>query len=280
MWSSIAGLWRDRAGRFVALKAAALVLAVVPGVVLALRALTGDLGSRPITAATLNTGDWVIRFFLLSMAVTPARALLDAPKLVPLRRIFGVSAACYAVVHVLIYAYDQKWDLGVIVSEIVLRFYLTIGFLAVLGLVVLAVTSTDSWQRKLRHRWKQLHRLVWPIGVLVLWHYCLQSKSNVGDAVFDIGLFLFLLIWRQTPRRWQTGIPAMVPLILLAWVGTAVVEFAWYGLATNLNPWRVLNANLDVLYTLRPAEQILLAGAAMLVVLLLRRWRKRTVARA
>lgn len=275
MWSSIAGLWRDRAGRFAALKAAALVLAIVPGLLLAARALTGDLGGRPITEATHNTGDWVIRFFLLSLAVTPARALLDAPQLVPLRRIFGVAAACYAVIHLLIYAYDQKWNLGVIVSEIVLRFYLTIGFVAVLGLVVLAVTSTDGWQRKLRHRWKQVHRLVWPIGVLALWHYFLQSKLNVAGATFDTGLFLFLLIWRQSPRRWQTGIPAMVPLILFAWVGTAVVEFAWYGLATKLNPWRVLNANLDVLSDLRPAEQIIIAGLAMLVVLLLRRWRKR-----
>ena len=280
MWSSIAGSWRDRAGRFAALKAAALVLAIVPGLLLAVRALGGDLGSRPITAATLNTGDWVIRFFLLSLAVTPARALLDAPKLVPLRRIFGVSAAVYAVIHVLIYGYDQKWNLTIIASEIVLRFYLTIGFVAVLGLLVLAITSTDGWQRKLRHRWKQMHRLVWPIGVLALLHYFLQSKINVGDAAFDTGLFLFLLIWRQTPRRWQTGIPAMVPLILLAWVGTAVVEFAWYGLATKLDPWRVLAANLDVLYTLRPAEQILLAGGAMLVALVVRRWRKRVVARA
>ncbi len=280
MWSSIAGSWRDRAGRFAAWKATALVLSIIPALLLGARALTGDLGGRPITEATHNTGDWVIRFFLLSLAVTPARALLDAPKLVPLRRIFGVAAACYAVIHLLIYAYDQKWSLWTVASEIVLRFYLTIGFVAVMGLVVLAITSTDGWQRKLRHRWKQLHRLVWPIGVLALWHYFLQSKSNVGDAVFDTGLFLFLVIWRQTPRRWQTGVPAMVPLILLAWVGTALVEFAWYGLATNLNPVRVLHANLDVLYDLRPAEQILIVGAALLGVLLLRRWRKRVTARA
>ncbi len=280
MWNSIAGLWRDRAGRFARLKAAALAMAVFPALLLGLRALTGDLGSRPITEATHNTGDWVIRFFLLSLAVTPGRALLDAPKLVPLRRIFGVASACYAVLHLLIYALDQKWDLGMIVSEILQRFYLTIGFVAVLGLVVLAITSTDGWQRKLRHRWKQLHRLVWPIGVLALWHYFLQSKSNVGDPTFDTGLFIFLLLWRQTPRRWQTSIPAMVPLILLTWIATAMVEFAWYGLATKLDAWRVLRANLDIFYSVRPAEEILVAGAAMLAVLLVRRLRKRRFARA
>ncbi|MBC7635359.1 MAG: ferric reductase-like transmembrane domain-containing protein [Acetobacteraceae bacterium] len=280
MWNSIAGLWQDRAGRFERLKAAALVMAVFPALLLGVRAVIGGLGSRPITEATLNTGDWVIRFFLLSLAVTPGRALLDAPKLVPLRRIFGVAAACYAVLHVLIYAYDQKWNLGTIVTEILQRFYLTIGFVAVLGLVVLAITSTDGWQRTLRHRWKQLHRLIWPIGVLALLHYFLQSKINVAGAVFDTGLFLFLLIWRQTPRRWQTSIPAMVPLILLVWIGTALVEFAWYALGTKLDPWRVLRANLDILYTVRPAEEILIAGAAMLLVVLVRRWWKQRLARA
>ena len=111
-------------------------------------------------------------------------------------------------------------------------------------------------------------------------HYFLQSKINVAGAVFDTGLFLFLLIWRQMPRRWQTSIPAMVPLILLVWIGTALVEFAWYALATKLDPWRVLRANLDILYTVRPAEEILVAGAAMVLVLMLRRWRKRRVAPA
>ena len=272
MRASIAGLWRDRAGRFAPLKAAALLLALYPAAFLLLRAAAGDLGSRPITEAIHQLGDWTVRFFLLSLAVTPARALLDLPKLIPLRRLLGVTTACYAGLHFLLYNADQNWAVAVVASEIVLRFYLTIGFVALAALVVLAITSTDGWQRRMRHRWKQLHRLVWPIGVLALFHYFLQAKSNVAAAAYYTGLFYALVFWRLTPRRWQTRAVALLPLAIAAGLATAATEFAWYALATKINPWRVLAANFDVFYGLRPAEQVLVAGLALWMVVSVRRW--------
>jgi len=272
MRTSIAGLWRDRAGKFAPLKAAGLLLALYPAAVLLLRALAGDLGSRPITEAIHSVGDWTVRFFLLSLAITPTRALLDMPRLIPLRRVWGVTTACYAGLHLLLYSADQGWNLPSIVSEIVLRFYLTIGFVALLALGALAITSTDAWQRRLRHRWKQLHRLVWPIGVLGLFHYFLQAKSNVAAAAFNTGLFYALVLWRLTPRRWQTKAVALLPITALAALATAGTEFAWYGLATKINPWRVLAANLDVFYSLRPAPQVMAWGFALCAAVGLRRW--------
>ncbi len=276
MLSWLADFWRDRTGRFAPLKAAAWVLACYPPVLIAVRFLAGDLGGRPINEATLVTGDWTIHFFLLSLAITPARALLDLPKLIPLRRIFGVAAACLIGLHLLLYCLDQKWNLWTVGSEIVLRFYLTIGVVALLGLGVLAITSTDAWQRRLRHRWKLLHRLVWPIGVLALWHYFLQSKINVVNPTFYTGLFYWLVFWRLLPRRWQAKFAALLPIALLAEIATAATEAAWYGLATRLDPWRVLAANLDVRFGLRPAEQVLVATLAIAAIVpLRRRWRQR-----
>lgn len=272
MQIAIAGLWRDRARRFAPVKAAGVALALYPAAVLLLRALAGDLGSRPITEAIHDVGDWTVRFFLLSLTVTPARAWLDMPKLIPLRRVFGVTTACYAGLHLLLYGADQGWNLATIASEIVLRFYLTIGFVALLALGALAVTSTDGWQRRLRHRWKQLHRLVWPIGVLGLFHYFLQAKSNVAAAAFHTGLFYALVLWRLAPRRWQSKAVALLPITALAGLATAATEFAWYGLATKINPWRVLAANLDVFYSLRPAPQVLVTGLVLSGVIGLRRW--------
>ena len=85
-----------------------------------------------------------------------------------LRRMLGVGTACYAGAHLLLYCVDQKWQLGTVASEIAQRFYLAIGFAALLMLGVLAVTSTDGWQKRLGRRWKRLHRLVFVLLPLVL----------------------------------------------------------------------------------------------------------------
>ena len=103
----------------------------------------------------------------------------------------------------LLYCIDQKWQLGHVAAEIALRFYLTIGFAALLLLGVLAATSTDGWQKRLGRRWKRLHRLVFVLLPLALFHYFLQSKSDVTDAVFVTGLACWLVLWRLAPKRWQ-----------------------------------------------------------------------------
>src|SRR4029077_16730877 len=121
---------------------------------LAWRWYNGDLEPRPVTVATHATGDWAVIFLMLSLAMTPARALFDWMPLVQIRRRIGVAAALYAGLHFLIYVFDQKWDLSVVALEIAKRFYLTIGFTALLALTALAVTSTNGWQRRLRANWK------------------------------------------------------------------------------------------------------------------------------
>src|SRR5258708_8481203 len=99
---------------------------------------------------------------MLSLAMTPARALFDWMPLIHVRRRIGVAAACYAGAHFLIYVLDQKWNLIVVATEIAKRFYLTIGFVALLALVALAVTSTDGWQNRLNRNWNRLHSLIYP----------------------------------------------------------------------------------------------------------------------
>ena len=214
--------------------------------------------------------------------MTPARAVLDWPGVVKLRRMLGVTAACYAAAHFLLYCLDQNWQAGKIISEIALRFYLTIGFAALVMLGVLAVTSTDGWQKRLGRRWKRLHRLVFVLLPLGLFHFFLQSKSDVSDAVFVTGLACWLLLWRLAPRRWQGRVALLPPLALLAGVAAAGLETAWYGLATGVNAWRVLEANLDVTFGPRPAVAVALWGLAVFVLAVLRRLRARgrMVARA
>jgi sulfoxide reductase heme-binding subunit YedZ len=264
-------LTRDPSGRFAPLKALCLALCLYPLLLLAVRWGLRDLGGRPITEAIHVSGDWTVRFLVLTLAVTPARAVLDWSRVLLLRRMLGVTTACYAALHLVLYMLDQKWDLWIVGREIVLRVYLTIGFVALLGLIALAVTSTDGWQKKLRGRWKQLHSLVFPIAVLGILHFYMQSKSNVSDAVVYSGYVFWLLLWRRLSRPQQGRLNWLPAIAVGAAVLTAIAEALWYGLATRLSGWRVLAANLNPEMDPRPAVLVLLAGLGVWGLAALRR---------
>lgn len=271
----VTGLVRDPAGRFSWLKTAVLLGVLLPAAVLVLRWRMHDLGARPITEAIHVTGLWTIRLVMITLAVTPARAVLDWGRVVMLRRMLGVAAACYAVAHLTLYALDQNWRLLHVASEIALRFYLTIGFIALLGLLALAVTSTDGWQRRLGRRWKKLHKLVYPIGVLALFHYAIQSKADVTNAVFLAGLFVWLMGWRMMKRRWQQKLWPLLPLALGAGLAASVVEAAWYAVRNHVDPMLVWTANFDLSYGPRPAVWVLIVALGVVALAGLRRLRKR-----
>jgi methionine sulfoxide reductase heme-binding subunit len=182
-----------------------------------------------------------------------------------------VGTACYAVTHQTLYCLDQKWSLFTVASEIVLRFYLTIGFVALSTLVALAWTSTDGWQKRLGRDWKRLHTLVYPASALAMFHYFLQSKANVTLPVLFTGFWCWLMLWRLAPRRWQARLWLLPLLAIGAALATAGIEATWYGLATGAHASRVLFANLNVTFGPRPAVQVLLWGLVVFVVAAVRR---------
>jgi sulfoxide reductase heme-binding subunit YedZ len=269
--------WRDRRGRFLPFKAAVLASLVVPGALYAFWLATGQLGGRPVMEAIHGTGLWAIRLLMISLAITPFARALDWPSLLLVRRNVGVAAACYAVAHMSCYVVDENFKLLTVVSEIALRFYLTIGFVALLVLLALALTSTDGWVKKLGRDWKRLHRLAYPLGVVALLHFYIQSKLNVSEPVFVSGLFVWLMAWRAVPETWRRRQSIAVTaalysvLAVVSGLATAGLEFAWYGLATKVNPWRVLYANETISRGLRPAHWVFVVGAALVVVFIVRR---------
>lgn len=266
--------WTDHAGRFSLLKAAVFAFTLYPAAWLVLRWGMADLGPRPLTEAIHRSGDWAVRFLVFALAVTPARALLDWSRVMLVRRMLGVAAALYAGLHLVLYVADQKWNLWTVATEIALRFYLTVGFVVVVGLAVLAWTSTDGWQRRLRQRWKALHRWAYPLTGLALFHYALQAKINASDAVFWFGLFVWLMLWRALPRARQGRLGVLAALAPTAALATAATEVAWYGLATKIPAGRVLQANLGFDPWGRPAAQVLLLGLAVVGLVAMRRVRR------
>ncbi len=224
-----------------------------------------------------GTGLWAIRFLLISLAITPFARALDWPGLLLVRRNVGVAAACYAVAHLCLYVVDQNFKLLTVMSEIALRFYLTIGFVSLLVLLALAITSTDGWVKQLGRNWKRLHRLAYPVGAVALLHFYIQSKLNVSEPVFVSGLFVWLMAWRAVPEAWRRDqriaftAALYSGLAIVSGVATAVLEFAWYGLTTKVNPWRVLYANETIARGLRPAHWVFVVTAALMMMFIIRR---------
>lgn len=259
--------WRDRHGRFLKLKAALLPLCLLPGLLYGFWWAAGMLSGRAVNDVIHATGLWSVRFLLISLAITPFARLLDWPNLLTLRRMLGVTAAAYAGIHLLLYVVEQKYNLLTVASEIILRFYLTIGFVALVGLIVLAATSTDNAIKRLGRNWKLLHRLAYPIGLLALWHYALQSKANVGEAVFAAGLFTWLMIWRALPEAWRRPLMLYPAMAVLAGILTAGIEFGWYALATGIDPFRVLSANQSIDFGLRPAHWVFVTALGVAAII-------------
>lgn len=254
--------WRDRSGAFSPLKALTVALLFVPAILLAVDAWQDALFPKPWSEATHRAGLWAIRFLLISLAVTPARQILRQAKIAELRRMIGVAAFAYTALHLFLYIGDERFNWWKVASEIVLRFYLTIGFVALLGLGALAVTSTDGMLKRMGGRaWRRLHWCVHPITALALFHFTLQSKADVTEPMLMAGLYAWLVGYRLiAPQGSAPGVLALLGLAVGAALTGAGIEFAWYALGTGINPWLVLQANLDVSFGPRPAVWVSIAG--------------------
>jgi len=265
--------WKDRAGRVSPFKSAVLAGCLLPAAFMTAEWCTGTFTGRPLNQAMLMTGVWAVWFLLLSLAVSPARAIFGLPKLIQVRRMLGLAAAAYTVAHLIFYVLMEGINLPFVVSEIIHRFYLTIGFIAVLGFIALSVTSTDAAIRRLGRRWKLLHRLVYPVAVLSLWHFFLTQKIDVTLAVLPTGLFLWLMLWRGLPASVERQLASLLLLALAAGAATIAVEYAWYAIATFVPPGRVLAANWHFgRLGPRPSFWVTLDGLAVFVAAIA--WRR------
>jgi len=268
--------WLDHAGKFAAFKALVFVLLFVPFTLTAIDYAQGNLGPRPNTEAIHAVGLCAIRYLFIALAVTPFRQLLKWPRLADVRRMIGVASFAYIAVHLSLYTADQMFDLEKVATEIALRIYLTIGFVALLGLASLAATSTDGMVRRLGAKsWRRLHRIVYGIGLLAVIHFFMQSKLDVWEPTIMAGFYLWLMGWRALPwigvEPRRAGALAALGLTVAAWVVTMLGEALYFELLTPAPFARVLEANLMLeLDMLRPGWIVLAGGLALTVAAALR----------
>lgn len=158
------------------------VLALVPAALLLDGALRGTLGANPLEAITHGTGDWTLRFLLVTLAVTPLRTVTGWNPLIRFRRMLGLFAFFYAILHLLTYIwFDKFFAWHEVLKDIPKRPFITVGLAAVVLLTPLALTSTKGMIRRLGgRRWQALHRLIYVAAILGVVHYFWLVKADVS----------------------------------------------------------------------------------------------------
>jgi sulfoxide reductase heme-binding subunit YedZ len=179
-------------------KALVFVLCLGPVAIVGWRAFQGDLTANPIEFITHATGDWTLRFLYMTLAITPLRKLLRLPELIRFRRMLGLFAFFYACLHFTTYIWlDKFFDLSEMWKDIAKRRFITVGFLAFVLLIPLALTSTAGWIRRLGgRRWQMLHRAIYISAVAGVIHYYWLVKSAVLRPLTYGALVGLLLAWR------------------------------------------------------------------------------------
>lgn len=266
--------WRDYSGRISPLKTTTFAALFLPALWVTYRFATHRLGARPLDEALLEIGQWTLRILFLALAVSPLSRMLAWPRLNLIRRMLGVGAFTYIAIHFSLYIVSEAYSLGTVASEILKRVYLSIGLVALLGLVALAATSTDGMVRRMGpRRWQALHRFVYLIGVFGLVHFFLQSKLDEWEPTVMIGLFAWLMGWRAL--TWSFGrrpVPLWSVVLLSLAVGpfVALLEAVYFHFAYHVTVARVLTADLSFETGIRPAWVVFGIVAAATGVALVR----------
>ncbi len=159
----------------------------------------GDLTANPMEFLTRSSGTWALVCLLVTLSVSPLREVLNQPALIRLRRTCGLFAFFYAALHAITWAWwDQGFVVGLMWRDVIDRPFITVGMLAFLALLMLALTSNQRAMRALGKRWKQLHRFIYMIGALVILHYWWHKsgKNDYAEVLVYGAVMLFLLAWR------------------------------------------------------------------------------------
>jgi sulfoxide reductase heme-binding subunit YedZ len=157
-----------------------------------------SLGADPVEVMLHTCGRWTLNFLMITLCMTPLRDLTHSTVWLRFRRMFGLFALFYVLLHFSVYLLLGK--LGALWQDIVKRPYITLGMLGLLLLIPLGVTSTAKAQRRLGRRWTQLHRLVYVIAILGVWHFWWQVKKDISEPllyVCGLSLLLGYRLWKH-----------------------------------------------------------------------------------
>ena len=194
-------------------KVAVFVLCLIPLAFLIWKAMNGLLGADPVAVITHATGDWTIRFLLITLAVTPVRKLTRQYWLIRYRRMLGLFAFFYGCLHLLTWiVVDKFFDFPEMLADIAKRRFITVGMLAFVLMIPLALTSTQKAIRRMGKRWVKLHRLIYFSAIAGVIHYWWLVKADITlprmYALILAGLLLYRIVDWAARKRGREPRPA------------------------------------------------------------------------
>ena len=203
--------------QIVLLKCTVFTASLAPAASLVWRATHDMLGANPVETLTHATGDWTFNFLLLTLAITPLRAITGQHWLVRLRRMLGLFAFFYGLLHFLTFAgFEHAFDPGAIMHDVAKRPFVAAGFVAFVLMIPLAATSFNAAVRWLGgRRWQELHRSVYAVGIIACVHYFWLVKiTAIQWPLLYAAILAALLGWRarERMRKYQPpGVPRAAP---------------------------------------------------------------------
>jgi methionine sulfoxide reductase heme-binding subunit len=193
-------------------KVVVFTVCLIPLAILLWRGFHGDLGADPVAFVEHATGDWILRFLVITLAITPLRKILRLPQLIRFRRMTGLFAFFYACLHFSTWVgVDRGFNWPDMLADIAKRPFITVGFTGFVLMIPLAITSTAGWIRRLGgKRWQLLHRAIYLSAIAGVIHYYWLVKSDVRKPLEYAFIVAILLAWRIwswfTDRRRASGV--------------------------------------------------------------------------
>ena len=193
------------------LKLVVFFAALIPLGLLGLKAYQGNLGANPIEVITHSTGDWTIRFLLITLSITPLRRITGWQGWIRFRRMLGLFAFFYGFLHLTTWVWlDKFFDVHEMIADIYKRPFITVGMSALLLMTPLALTSTKGWIRRLGKRWQSLHRLIYVSAILGVIHYWWLVKADISKPeqyAIILAVLLGIRVVIAARKRSQTATP-------------------------------------------------------------------------
>jgi len=182
-----------------------------------------------------------------------------------------LAALYYTLLHIVLWVIDLRFDWMRVFTELFLRTFLTVGLLGTLIMVALGVTSNDWSIRRLgAQRWNSLHAWVYAATALSLLHYFMEVRLDATEVTLMSGFFILLMAFRTVRKRYTPGFFNLAAAAALCGIATALAEGTYYKLSTGVNVMRVLSANFDFSYTIRPSWWVFGIGCIAAVLAAIR----------
>jgi methionine sulfoxide reductase heme-binding subunit len=258
--------WTDRAGRLSPLKLVAFVAVCAPAFLMAADVVDAPDPTLPLLR---ETGVWSMRLLVATLFVSPLRRITRLGRIIVVRRMLGLAALAYAGAHLLFYVADKRFDWPLVLSEGLDAPYLTLGWLALAGMLALGVTANDLSIRRLGSRgWNRLHRGVYAVAALAIAHFLLEIHVEADEIAAISGLFALSLLFRllHRLRLGDDGFVTLLALAPLCGLATAVAEAAYFRWFTGVDWRHVSAANFSFDDGLRPGWQVALIGVCVAVL--------------